>query len=96
MSALYGTCVGMRGMATRLGSRASGIKVSAQSYQGSLITRMDLNENDKPIVRLDITDDSDSSGWGSNEVFEGSLEELKQLLLSYKKKQAKKLAKAAE
>lgn len=93
MSALYGSLIGNRGMATRLGTKASGIKVSAQSWSGSVITSMDLDKDDKPIVTLDITNNSSSRGWSSDEYFRGTLDELKEALTAFKKKQIKKALK---
>lgn len=75
MSKLYGTLQGCRGEATRCGSKDSGIRVSAQSYEGSVIVKMKLDENDQPIVTLLISEGS--SSYGNKEVFTGSIEELK-------------------
>lgn len=92
MSALYGSIVGNRGMATRMGSVNSGIKGSVQSWNGSVITSMDLDKDYKPIVTIDITKDSSSSSWGGCEYFHGSLDELREALTDYKEKiKAKKL-----
>lgn len=79
MSALYGTLQGCRGEATRCGTRNSGIRVSAQSWNGSLITYLDQNEKDeKPTVRLYVSDGSSCSSWSAEEVFHGTLDELKE------------------
>ena len=78
MSALYGTLQGCRGEATRCGSKSSGLRVSAQSYNGSLITYMDINDNGETVVKLKISDDS--SSYGDEKIFEGTLEELKEKL----------------
>jgi len=87
MSALYGTLQGCRGEATRCGTRASGIRVSAQSWNGSLITYLDQNEKDEtPKVRLYVSDGSACSTWDSEKVFEGTLDELKEVLKDYRQK----------
>ena len=87
MSALYGTLQGCRGEATRCGTRASGIRVSAQSWNGSLITYLDQDEKDEnPKVRLYVSDGSSCSTWDSEKVFEGTLDELKEVLKDYRQK----------
>jgi len=75
MSKLYGSLQGCRGEATRCGSGSSGIRASVQSWDGSLVSYMDLDDNGKPIVTLKISEGS--SGYGSETIFRGSLEELK-------------------
>ena len=75
MSALYGSLQGCRGEATRTGSKNSGIRASVQSWNGSLVSYMDLDENGKPVITLKTSEGS--SGYGSETVFRGSLEELK-------------------
>ena len=78
MSRLYGTLQGCRGEATRCGSTTSGLRVSAQSYNGSLITYMNINDNGETVVKLKYSDDSSSCG--DEIIFEGTLEELKEKL----------------
>ncbi|MBR3208913.1 MAG: hypothetical protein IKF82_01460 [Bacilli bacterium] len=78
MAKLYGSLQGNRGEATKCGSRASGIKASVQSWNGSLIAYMDLDDNDKPIIELRITEGSNS--YGGHISFRGTLEELKKKL----------------
>ena len=75
MSKLYGSLQGCRGEATRCGSKSSGVRASVQSWQGSLISYMDLDDNENPIITLKTSDGS--SGYGSETIFTGSLEELK-------------------
>jgi hypothetical protein len=75
MSALYGSLQGCRGEATRTASKNSGIRASVQSWNGSLVSYMDLDENDKPVITLKTSEGS--SGYGSEIIFRGSLEELK-------------------
>ena len=75
MSALYGSLQGCRGEATRCGSKNSGVRASVQSWNGSLVSYMDLDENGKPVVTLKTSEGS--SGYGSETIFRGSLEELK-------------------
>jgi hypothetical protein len=75
MSALYGSLQGCRGEATRTASKNSCIRASVQSWNGSLVSYMDLDENDKPVITLKTSEGS--SGYGSEIIFRGSLEELK-------------------
>lgn len=75
MSKLYGTLQGNRGEVTKCGSAQSGLRVSAQSWNGSLITYMGLNKDDTPVVTLRIAEGS--SSYGGDVVFVGTLDELK-------------------
>lgn len=75
MSALYSSIQGCRGEATRCGSKSSGVRASVQSWQGSLISYMDLDDNGNPVITLKASEGS--SGYGSETIFSGSLEELK-------------------
>lgn len=77
MSKFYGTVVGSaRTEATRRGF--DGIKVSAQSWDGSLITRMRYDGSGRLMVQLDKSNES-SSCWGKT-IFWGTLDELEQKL----------------
>lgn len=75
MSKLYCTIQGCRGEATRCGSKNSGVRASLQSWQGSLISYMDLDDNENPIITLKTS--GGSSSYGNETIFRGSLEELK-------------------
>ena len=75
MSKFYGTLKGNRGEATRCGTVSSGIKVSAQSWEGSLIVHMGYCGSEaEPVVTLSIGEGS--SSFGGREVFRGTLSEL--------------------
>ena len=77
MSKFYGTVVGSsRTEATRRGF--DGIKVSAQSWDGSLITRMRYDQGGRLMVQLDKSNES-TSCWGRT-IFWGTLDELEQKL----------------
>ena len=78
MSKLYGSLQGCRGEATRCGSASSGIRASVQSWNGSLISYMDLDDNGKPVITLKTSDGSSCIGFEI--IFVGSLEELKKKL----------------
>lgn len=78
MSKLYGSLQGNRGEVTKCGSKNSGMRASVQSWDGSLIVYMDLDDNDKPIITLKTSEGS--SGYGNETIFRGSLEELKERL----------------
>lgn len=76
MSAFYGTVKGASDTpATRRGYHD--IKVAAQSWNGSVITRLHYNKEDELIVDLQVSDGSDTSG---RTIFYGTLDELKERL----------------
>lgn len=77
MAKLYGTLQGNRSEKTCCGSASSGLKVSAQSWYGSLITYVNLNDEGKPIFSLYASEGSANSCFDSKKLFEGTLEELK-------------------
>ena len=79
MSAFYGLVRGNHGSATRGGSKSSGYKATCQSYDGSVIVNMNYDHQDNLKVRLEIADGSSAYG---DLVFTGTLEELKERLLS--------------
>lgn len=85
MSALYGFVEGNRGPATRGGSKNSGLRVAAQSYDGSLITFMDYDNDDKLRVELRVREGS--GAYGGDEIFRGSLEDLTKICTKFMKKQ---------
>lgn len=74
MSRYYGTLKGNRGLATRQGTSDSGLKVSAQSWNGSLITYIHDGPNDQePIFDLMVSTGSELVG---HTIFSGTLNEL--------------------
>ena len=80
MSTFYGMICGNRGAATRGGSKDSGFRSSCQSWNGSVITTMHYNDEDKLIVRVGTNDGSSCySDWNSPD-FIGTLDEFKALL----------------
>ena len=71
MSKFYGTVIGQADTpATRRGSRD--IRVAAQSYDGSLVTRLTY-EHDELCVELEYHESSNT--WGKT-VFKGTMDEL--------------------
>jgi hypothetical protein len=72
MAKFYGQIQGNRGVATRTGSTASGIKGSCQSYDGSVITYLGYDTNDNLMVTIEVSDHSSSYG---KRVFCGTLDE---------------------
>lgn len=71
MSAFYGTVIGSSDTAaTRRGTKD--IRVSAQSWDGSVITRMWYNTGDKLMVEIQTADGSSAYGYT---VFTGTYEE---------------------
>ena len=76
MARFYGQVFGQaKTEASRRGSR--NIKVSAQSWNGSVITTLYYNDNDDLMVNLSISDGSSCYGYTH---FDGTLEELKERL----------------
>ena len=95
MSTFYGMIQGNRGEATRGGSKASGFRASAQSYDGSVVVDLDYDKNDKLNVNLRLCSGSTSSGWyGKLAEFDGTFEELVKVLQAYQKKKEKTRARA--
>ena len=84
MSTFYGMVEGNRSCATRGGSRQSGFRASCQSWNGSVITTMHYNDEDKLIVRVGTNDGSScSSDWNSQD-FVGTFDEFKDFLKLYR------------
>ena len=76
MSAFYGTVIGSAHTpATRRGGRD--IKVAAQSWNGSVITRMNYNKEGDLMIDLQVGDGSVTAG---RTIFYGTIEELKERL----------------
>ena len=76
MSKFYGTVVGSANTpATRRGFED--IKVCAQSWEGSVITRMIYDKDGNLIVEIQVSDDSSTYG---RTVFYGTLDEFKTAL----------------
>lgn len=79
MSKFYGTVIGA---SSTVGTRRGhyDIRVSAQSYDGSVITTLDYDSNDKLRVRIGTSERSSTySDWSSQD-FNGTFEEFKELL----------------
>ena len=77
MSKFYGILKGQdKNVVTRRGSEKSGISASVQSYDGSVITR--LNYTDKNVVITIET--SDTSSTYGEVIFNGTIKELKKKL----------------
>lgn len=72
MSTFYGCVQGNRGSVTRVGSRASGFKASAQSYDGSVVTYLSYNDNGDLMVEICV---SDSSSCYGSRIFYGTFDE---------------------
>ena len=83
MSAFYGQVIGQAETpASRRGTAKSGIKVTAQSWDGSLITQMRYNDDDDLMVDLFVNDSSSAYG---RLIFCGSLQELEEALKNFSK-----------
>ena len=76
MSEFYGQVIGNRGPASRGGSRASGIHVSAQSWDGSVQVKLRRDRNDELRVEVSTSHGSDMYG---NVVYCGSLERFERM-----------------
>ncbi len=72
MSAFYGMVQGNRGAATRGGSKASGFKTTAQSWDGSIITRMSYGDEGELMVEIEYAEGSATYG---KQAFYGTFEE---------------------
>lgn len=72
MSAFYGMVQGNRGAATRGGSRTSGFKATAQSWDGSIITRMYYGDADELMVMIEYAEGSATYG---KLIFNGTFDE---------------------
>lgn len=70
MATFFGQVNGGRGTATRTGTR--NIRTSAQSWNGSIITELSYNNEDKLMVEVRADDYSTSYG---NRIFYGTYEE---------------------
>lgn len=80
MSAFYGMVKGNRNCATRGGSKSSGFRASCQSYDGSIISTMNYDDDGTLKVRVGTNDGSSAcSDWNSND-FTGTFQEFKDLL----------------
>ena len=76
MSKFYGQVFGASSTsASRRGHKE--IQVSAQSYDGSVITRMFYDQDDRLIVNIQMSDGSSSCG---DTVFRGTFDDLKKKL----------------
>ena len=84
MATFYGMIEGSRGSVTRTGTKASGFKAAAQSYDGSVVVRLRYNKEDKLIVDIETADDSTSFFTETN--FSGTLDELREALADWKEK----------
>lgn len=78
MSTFYGTIHGCRGAATRCGTRNSGMRAAAQSYNGSLIATVS-NGKEPGTPRFEIEMNSGSSCYG-HLMISGTFEEVEKLL----------------
>lgn len=83
MSKFYGTVSGMSQTdATRRGGRD--ITVSAQSWDGSQVTRLYYNDKDELCIQIGISHDSTSSFWGAATVYDGTFAEYEKILRTAK------------
>ena len=80
MAKFYAQAQGNRGLVHCMGSEASGIWTSAQSYDGSVITRLWYDSAGNLMVQIQTNDSS--STCGQETLFSGSFLELKERLLS--------------
>lgn len=78
MAVFYGQVKGRSDtVVSRLGTKKSGIRSSVQSYDGSVITRLTYNEENKLMVEIETSDNSSTYG---RLVFAGTLKELEEKL----------------
>jgi hypothetical protein len=74
MAKFFGTVQGGRGQATRLGHAGSGLKVSAQSWDGSVIVR--LFTDDKGEANCVIAVGAGSTQAGQHYLYNGPIKNL--------------------
>lgn len=73
MSKFYGTVIEQATTpATRCGSRKSGIRTAAQSYDGSVIVELNYNDNDELMVQVEFA--RGTSFYGQS-IFYGTFDE---------------------
>ena len=78
MSKFYGQVEGMSStVATRRGGKY--IKTSAQSYDGSIQTRLEYDDRDNLIAEISMCE---GTGFYGDRVFEGKFETLKNILIN--------------
>ena len=79
MSTFYGSIKGSRGIATRCGTKNSGLKGTIQSWDGSVITNMYYSDN-KLMLNIKL-DEGSSTGYGNKIAeFTGTFDEFANLL----------------
>lgn len=84
MAKFYGTIEGIaKNNATGRGNK--NIKVSAQSYDGSVITILNYNKDNELIINIELNDDSDVHGKSELPSFHGTLEQLMECFTNYRK-----------
>lgn len=81
MAHFYGNLRGSRGLASRLGTKNSGLMVSARSWAGSLTVRFETNETEVDTGPTVTLSSSNGSAIGGQILFSGTLEELKSVLI---------------
>jgi hypothetical protein len=72
MAMFYGTVQGARGEATRLGHSVTGLRTSAQSYDGSIIVNIYHNK----VTCVDICIAIGSAKGGGHTLYSGPIEKL--------------------
>lgn len=77
MASFYGTVKGNRAEFGRGGTKESGLRVAAHAKDGSVIMEMSKGEKDETEVRISIADSPMADG---EVVFEGSIEDLREIL----------------
>ena len=80
MSTFYGQVEGMRGAATRCGSRDSHIFASLQSYDGSVQTELYYDNDGALSIQVYTAEGSRKYG---RTIFRGTVEEFESMCLAY-------------
>jgi hypothetical protein len=75
MAAFYSTIYGNRGVATRCGSKASGIHAAAQSWEGSVATTLYITEDGSTYARIVADAGSHAHPFGRT-IYDGPLSTL--------------------
>lgn len=85
MSKFYGTVDGNLTKTNGTNRGSQYIKTSAQSYDGSVITTLNYNNENELIINIELNDDSNTYGKTELPSFNGTLEQLMECFNNYRK-----------
>lgn len=85
MSKTYATAIGNRTTSTACGT-SSGVKVCAQSYDGSIIVRNWYNNDGELMIGCEISKDSRTTGDWDTPSFRGTFEDFTKMLADWQER----------